>query len=390
MDSEAGKISKTIGYYLTFIALGLGGAILGPTLPDLAENTQTPLSGISFLFTAHSLGYLLGSIQSGRWYDRKPGHRIMTIGLMLLAAMLALVPLIPLLWLLTAVWLILGMAASTLDVGGNTLLVWVHRQQVGPFMNGLHFFFGVGAFLSPIIVAQVMLTRGNLTWAYWVLALLVFLPVFWLIRLPSPTHESSSGYDNSRRVSPLLLGLLVLFFVLNVGGEMSFGGWIYTYAVKAGLSSETAAAYLTSAFWGALTLGRLLSVPLAARLRPQIIMFGSLLGCLISVSVILLWSQSVTAVWLGAVGMGMSIASLFPGTFSLAERYMAITGRVSGWFLAGASLGGMSLPWLIGQLFERVGPQVTMVAILIDFTVATGVFIVALFLLTRLSLSKNK
>jgi hypothetical protein len=34
----------------------------------------------------------------------------------------------------------LGMAEGALDVGGNTLLVWVHQEKVGPFMNGLHFF----------------------------------------------------------------------------------------------------------------------------------------------------------------------------------------------------------------------------------------------------------
>ena len=48
----------------------------------------------------------------------------------------------------------MGVAEGALDVGGNTLLIWVHRHKVGPFMNGLHFFFGAGAFLSPIIIAQ--------------------------------------------------------------------------------------------------------------------------------------------------------------------------------------------------------------------------------------------
>jgi len=38
-------------------------------------------------------------------------------------------------------------------------------------MNALHFFFGVGAFVSPIIVAQAILMTGDITWAYWVLAL---------------------------------------------------------------------------------------------------------------------------------------------------------------------------------------------------------------------------
>jgi hypothetical protein len=36
----------------------------------------------------------------------------------------------------------------------------------------------------------------------------------------------------------------------------------------------------------------------------------------------------------------------------------------------------MTVPWLIGQLFESVGPRVAMVIILIDMILALGVFLV--------------
>jgi FHS family Na+ dependent glucose MFS transporter 1 len=141
-----------------------------------------------------------------------------------------------------------------------------------------------------------------------------------------------------------------------------------------GLSGATLAAYLTSAFWGALTLGRLLAIPIAARWRPRAILSGDLVGCLVSLSVILLWSKSLVAVWLGTFGMGLSIASIFPTTISLAERRMPITGRVTGWFFVGASVGGMTLPWVIGQLFESIGPRVTMFTIMAGLIAAVGVF----------------
>jgi fucose permease len=84
----------------------------------------------------------------------------------------------------------------------------------------------------------------------------------------------------------------------------------------------------------------------------------------------------MAVVWLGTVGLGLSMASIFPTTLSLAERRMTITGQVTGWFFVGASAGGMALPWLIGQLFESVGPRVTVFAILIDLIVAVGVFVI--------------
>lgn len=379
----------TIGYFAVFAAVGLETASLGPTLPGLAAQTRTQLDAISFLFTAHALGYMFGSFLSGRLYDRVPGHPVMAAMLGLMAAMLALIPLIPALWLLTAAWLLLGVSGGALDVGGNTLLVWVHGRQVGPFMNALHFFFGAGSFLAPLIVARAISASGDITWAYWILAILVLPVTLWLLRLASPSSRLNTGSGYSPQHQPAeqpkagrgahrsgeqrIVVLVALLLLLYVGAEASFGGWIYTYAVALDLSDAATAAYLTSAFWGALTLGRLLAIPLAARFRPHSILLADLAGCLISVGILLLWPGSTVATWLGSLGLGLAMASIFPTAIALAERQIPITGRVTGWFLVASSVGAMTLPWLIGQLFESAGPQITMVAIFLDLVAATFV-----------------
>jgi FHS family Na+ dependent glucose MFS transporter 1 len=377
---------QTAGYFAVFVAVGLETASLGPTLSGLADQTSTELGAISFLFTTHAVGYMLGSLLGGRLYDRMPGHPLMVGMLFLMAAMLALIPLLPVLWLLAAAWLVLGMAGGALDVGGNTLIVWVHGRQVGPFMNALHFFFGVGSFVGPVIVGLALTLIGESTTAYWMLAVLVLPVALWLVRVPSPSspnkapnhgQQNNSGGQTAsgRRTVVFLIALLLLFYV---GAEAAFGGWIHTYAVALDLSEAATAAYLTSAFWGALTFGRLVSIPLAARFRPRSILLADLLGCLASVGVILLWSTSSAVLWLGALGLGFFMASVFPTALSLAERRIPITGQVTGWFLVAASVGAMSIPWLIGQLFEPVGPGVTMIIILVDLVAALIAFAVLL------------
>ncbi|MGD1994746.1 MAG: MFS transporter [Anaerolineae bacterium] len=366
---------KTAGYYAAFIILGLASAAIGPTLPALAAQTGSKLGEISFLFTTHALGYLIGSFQGGRVYDRLSGHHVMGLGLLLIAVALAMAPVVPLLWLLTLVIGLLGLAQGLVDVGGNTLLVWVHRDRVGPFMNGLHFFYGLGGFVSPMIVAWMISISDDITWAYWILALLALPPAVWLIRLPSPSTRAPAPSESANPVSPWLVPLIALFFTLYVGAETSLGGWIYTYAVSLGLGNATTAAYLTSGFWGAFTAGRLLSIPLAARLRPRSLLILDFGGAIASLGVLLLWPTSTLAAWVGTLGVGAFIASVFPTMISMAERRMVITGRVTGWFFVGASIGGMSLPWLIGQLFESIGPRVTMSVILIDLLVAAGILV---------------
>ena len=45
-----------------------------------------------------------------------------------------------------------GLASGSLDTGGNVLLlnIWEGRDS-GPYMHALHFTFGIGAFLAPLI-----------------------------------------------------------------------------------------------------------------------------------------------------------------------------------------------------------------------------------------------
>jgi FHS family Na+ dependent glucose MFS transporter 1 len=242
-------------------------------------------------------------------------------------------------------------------------------------MNGLHFFFGVGAFLAPLIVAQLMLLTGGIRGPFWLLALLILPAIIWLARLPSPAAPAGSTGNRARPVSRLALALFILFFFLYVGLEVSYSGWIYTYALEMGLAGQATAAYLTSAFWGAITLGRLLNVALAIRFNPQAILYTDLGGAVLCTGLMVAWPGSATALWLGTIGLGLCLASVFSAAMALAERRMPITGRTTGLFLVGASLGAMCLPWLVGQLFEPVGPPVLMMTIIATLLITLGVLI---------------
>jgi fucose permease len=363
----------TIGYFAAFVALGMASAVLGPSLQALAEHTRSRMAEISILFVARSSGYLGGSLLGGRLFDRIAGHPVMGAALVVMAGTLGLAPSLADRWLLFAVILLLGLAEGAVDVGGNTLLVWIHRDRVGPLMNGLHFFFGLGAFLSPLIVGRSLLWAGDITPAFWVLAVLQVPAAVWLLRLPSPASGAAAPGRAGGRTNGRLVALIALFFFLYAGAEVAFGGWIFSYAVALGLSGDAVAAYLTSTFWGGLTLGRLLSIPLALRFSLRSLLLADCIGCLASLALMILAPHSLLAAFLGTCGAGLCMASIFPSALALTQTRVRITGQVTGWFFVGASAGGMTLPWLIGQFFESVGPRVTTAILFADMAAAVGV-----------------
>lgn len=354
------KHTLTAAYYLAFILLGLTVAAEGPTLLRLAEHTSSALDQINSLFLFSSLGYLLGSYIGGRIYDRVPGHRFMSGVLVFLGIMVALVPLATSRAALFSIVLILGVFKGALDVGCNTLLLWVHNETVGPFMNGLHAFFGLGAFIAPLIVAQVISLTGDIYWVYWLFAIAAVPMALWIWTLPSPASRAVPAQHENSTFPILPVIIMVLCFVLYVGGEAGYGAWIYTYAFTLNFGTEVTAAYLTSAFWGSFTLGRLLGIWISTLAKPMTILLLDFAGCLVSVGLIMLFQESVIALWIGTILFGISQASIFPTFLTLAEERMHITGTIAGLFLVGAGAGGMILPWLIGQAFVQVGASAMM------------------------------
>lgn len=373
---KTNSLAATFAYFLCLVALGLCVSILGPTLPGLAQNTHSQISEIGFLFTARALGYLLGSLSSGPLFDRRGSNGLLALLLLAMGAALSLAPVIDRLWLLAGVMVLIGLAEGALDIGTNLLLVWTQARNSGPYLNALHFFFGVGALASPLIVGQVLLRGGDIRWAYWLIALFPLPLIILLLATPSPVPPTRQAARPLRLVRPgLVVGITLLFF-LYVGGEASFGGWIYTFTISQQLGSPTQAAWLTSIFWGALTAGRLLSIPLSMRTRPAQLLLGDLLLCLASLGLIALWPKTLLAVWAGAIGLGLGMASIFPSALAFAEQHLVLDGNITRWFFVGSGAGGMLLPWLIGQLFEGLGASALVYALLVDLGAALGVLAV--------------
>jgi FHS family Na+ dependent glucose MFS transporter 1 len=229
-------------------------------------------------------------------------------------------------------------------------------------MNGLHFFFGLGAFLSPLLVAQVIGIDSGYRLAYWILSaftLLVGLRMLTLKGSPQPTHTNTGETVRSARGPipyPLVISAM-LFLFFYVGAEITFGGWVYTYAVTLKLASAAGAAYLTSAFWLAFTVGRLISIPAATRFTPKQVVLAALSGCLAVLVIGMLFSGSSKALWLMAIGLGFCMAPVWPTGFTLAGQSINMTGRVTGVILLGDSFGGMVLPTLVGKVITGSGSR---------------------------------
>ena len=351
------EITYLFSYSISFMSLGLCMAQLGVLLPYMADSLEVSLGQISFLFTAANLGYLTGSAGGGRLYDHFKSHHLMIFGLFLMVCMGILIPLIPWFYLLLPIIFVYGIGQGMVDIGGNVNLLWVFQDRTGPFMNALHFSFGVGAFLSPIVIAKTLeFTNGALNWTYWIMAILYLPGIIALCLLKSPDNpEKDKDHHERIPINYRLVILMTALFFLYCGVEVGFSGWIFTYATELKIVSETSGSYMTSIFWGALTFGRLLGILLVKKVKPSKLLIGNFILAILFLSIILLWPKLSIALWIGSAGLGLSLSSIFPTLMTLAETRMKITGKVTSTFFIGTSLAGILIPTILGQIYEYIG-----------------------------------
>ena len=98
--------------------------------------------------------------------------------------------------------------------------------------------------------------------------------------------------------------LVVAFFVFYVGSESGYGGWISSYVLRRGVvDDKTQAAFVASVYWGGLTAGRLLAIPIAITLTTSTHLQAQLAQAVVGVVLCLtiLDNSYLTACGLGSV-----------------------------------------------------------------------------------------
>lgn len=329
--------------------VGVLSAMLGPSLVTFSAVTHRQPRDLGLLFTADSFGSVCGSLLAGRLLTRFSPHLQAAGGLSGIAAAVLVIPLLSAPAALLPAWWFLGMSKTFLIVTVNTLLICVRSGQVGPYMNVADFFLGVGSLLMPVAIAQSILWTGGLGWAYSAVGGSALLLMARIGRLASPQMTPAREVKEGSRRHPLVGPISLLLFIY-VGAEISFSGWVPSFALEHGVTRSAAtAAYFTSIFWIAVTVGRLLWLPFTKRVPPQRLLLISGVSCVVTLGLIWIQPASLQLLVAGTVVFGLSMSSIFPSAFTWLARAGPVTGTVSAWCLCTASLGAMFFPWWIGR-----------------------------------------
>ncbi len=340
-------------YLAAFITIGMAQQLLGPALTYLRGRTGSTKGEIAILFVASSIGYLVGSLSIGKMYDRGLGHRGVALGLFGIAGSVLLIPQTSTRLGLSIVFGLIAMFGGFIDVGGNTLVVWYARGSgSNRLLNALHLFFGFGALIAPVLVNRSLAWTDGLGLAAGVVAVYSVIIAVLVLAHAAPTHSADDEPQPVDITPRRVLAVIGVFFFLYVGIEVGFSGWIKTYAEGVHLPGGNAPTILNTLFFATFTLGRFLAVILAKRVTPGMMLVASCSLTSALLIVMIVANGSPAFVWITTALIGLAIAPQFATMIAFVEQHMALTGRATSWLVSAAGLGGLFLPYLIGQLLD--------------------------------------
>lgn len=143
----------TLTYWSVFFSFGLCIAFLGPTILDLRCQTQSTLQQITWVFFCQQFFLLVGSSLGGLFKKTLLSSlSALLCSTLVISLVFSIIPLCYHVALLSVAMAIAGLSMGVIDTIANRQLVKLYQKDSATFLQALHFFIGLGALVSPLVV----------------------------------------------------------------------------------------------------------------------------------------------------------------------------------------------------------------------------------------------
>lgn len=348
--------------YLIFISLGLPDSLLGSGWPKMQAVFSVPSSYAGYVSMTISFMTIISALLSPRMIKHFHTKWITIVSIGLTIAGLLGFSICSRYWMLFIFAVPYGLGAGAIDASVNH---YVANNYSGSVMNFLHCFYGVGAVISPYIMALALkYARWNEGYS-WTSYIQMFILFVCIISLPlwktngkeeEEDHSDSVGIKEALKV-PAVIFTLIAFYAYCAGEATCFL-WTPSYfaGTKSGLSAETIASF-GSLIFGGLMLGRLISGFISNKLGDRRLIRIGIFVELLGIIMVFLPVENYMVAAAGFVVIGTGMGPVYPAIQHMApanfgKKYSA---AVIGLQMAAAYIGSTFMPMIFGLLQQKIG-----------------------------------
>lgn len=350
-------------FFLLFVTMFLLGGIQntkGLILEQVQHDINLNMGQIGTLIMFFQIGFLVASLLTGYFTDKKGLKIMMLIGSLMMAVGLVGTSLAFSVLLCFGFYLIVGLGIGSMLVSIITVIPTFYKEKAGMMFNVSNAMFGVGMIATPLILQQLF--SHHVSWRLFYVGIAIIVAIIILV-LSSLKLEKAQGMDmqlsdfvhilGQRRLM-LVIGF-ILFYVAAEAAFLNFFPIFYSSLDIAGASAEdkmVTAAYVISSFAMLFTVGRFIGGFINLKLgdRKTLILFS--LFSLIAIIASRYFASQFVYLFM-VFGFAMSV--LFPTASAVATKLTDKSGSTMGLIYVASGMGGAFAGWLIGQVSQMYG-----------------------------------
>ena len=358
--------------YLIFISLGLPDSLIGSGWPVMQREFAVPSSYAGYVSMTICFMTIISSLISPYIINRFKTQWIVIVSISMTILGLTGVSFCtsyPMLFIFAIPY---GLGAGAIDAASNH---YVASHYSGKVMNFLHCFYGVGAVISPNIMALALKKAGWNEGFRWTAYLQTFILIVVILSLPLWKRTESKADDELREGTGILQTLKVagvvptlIAFFAYCAGEATCFLWVPSYfaGTREGLSKELTASF-GSLIFGGLMLGRLIAGFVSDRFSDRKLIRMGIAVELLGILMVFLPISGYTIAAIGFVVIGTGMGPVYPGIqhmtpANFGSRYSA---TAIGLQMASAYVGSTFMPMVFGIIQEALGIGIMPVYLLI-------------------------
>ncbi|KAK9709727.1 hypothetical protein K7432_008840 [Basidiobolus ranarum] len=359
--------SRLCASFYMLCILGFNDASLGGLITVMEPYYKVNHAIISLVFVFTTIGFIIAALTIGTLVARVSLANTLLLGATFFTASYTLLCWAPPFWLLCVAYVILGFGAGIQDAGANIYVAGLNRSSEK--LNLLHGFYGIGAFVAPLVAAALLASGIQWNFYYLVnlgLAVINIPSVFYTFRikkvetLEDHSEPEQSVSDDRNMLKEVLLKratwITAIFLLFYVGAEVSIGGWIVSFLVTVKNGDPDKMRIVASSFWAGIALGRFaLGIPTVRFGERRMVVLYLVLAVGLKLVVWLVPEVIADSVCIAMVGV--VLGPMFPTAISVVTKltsqdlHATTGGLVSSLGFAGAAL----FPFLTGVIASQQG-----------------------------------
>ena len=260
-SSKTTILLLTAGCFFTFFVFGFTDNLKGPTLPSMLAELNISYGTGGNIFFGEYLGFLIATLITGILADRFGLKSVILLAGVLLGVGVGGYSFFTSTILLSGSLFVLGLGLGALELGPNAIIVALHHERKGLYLNLMSVLHGLGSLVAPLFAGWLLSISVSWRVIYrWdILLIALFVLIFIFLRFPKAEEKAQLDFRHIPQIA--FKGQLPWFYVaitFYVAAEIGLASWLVTFLQQIRSAPVAFSNQSLSLFFAMMMLGRLI------------------------------------------------------------------------------------------------------------------------------------